>query len=497
MIGHRQLTIDDYLTILKRHRLALTAFLVLCPLAGYLICFFIPKQYTSQTVILVQQPDIPDNALTEIGSADLKQRLTSLQEEILSRSKLEAVIDKFGLYAEERKTVPMEILVDRLRNKITVTPVKPMAESNSTQLPGFIIKVSNHEPALAQKLSSEITSMFLAENQRVRHDQAQGTTVFLTQQVDDAKAQLDERDAKLAAFKQRYLGELPDDQQVNLSILSGLNTQLDAATQDLNRAQQDKAFAESMLAERIAAHSSSSDSLEKQLSDQQSQLAELQTKYTADHPDVIKLKMSIADLKNEIAKAGQGASAPQAKQTAVMSSSPEIEQLRSQVHQYDSIIKEKAAQQHEVQRKINTYESRVQLSPNVEEQYKQLTRDHQAALDFYNSLLKKRSESAMESDIHHQKEAGEFRVLDAANLPVGPSFPNQLYFTLGGLGLGLVLGLGRIALGEARDKTLRTEEDVEFFLQLPTLANIPSVASAQRSAAKPTKGEGPRLVANA
>jgi uncharacterized protein involved in exopolysaccharide biosynthesis len=231
------------------------------------------------------------------------------------------------------------------------------------------------------------------------------------------------------------------------------------------------------------------------LSDRQAELAAIQNKYTAEHPDVLKLKASIADLKEKIAASNQaGPAEVQAK--ANVPSSPEIEQLRAQIHQYDSIIKEQTAQQREVQRKIAMYEGRVQLSPTVEEQYKLLTRDHQAASDFYNTLLKKRSESAMASDINHQKKAGEFRVLDTANLPSSPSFPNHMYFGLGGLGVGVFLGLGLVVLGEARDKTLRTEQDVELFLQLPTLANIPSIASAQRNASKASK-EGPRLVANA
>lgn len=499
MIGHRQLTMEDYLAMMRRHRWALIAFVVLCPLTAYLLCFFLPKEYTSQSTILVEQPAIQDSALTEISSADLKQRLTTLQEQILSRSRMELLISKFNLFPEDRKNVAMEVLVDRLRRKITVVPVKPMAESNSQQLPGFIIKVANRDPVLAQKLCSEVTSMSLAEHLRVRHDQAEETTVFLSGQIEDAKAKLNERDSKLAAFKQRYLGELPDDQQANLSILSGLNTQLDSANQALVRAQQDKTFAETMLGQQIASHTDdSAQTLQKQLSDHQAELATLQMKYTADHPDIIKLKASIADLKEKIAASNsQGTAASERAANAALPSTPEIEQLRAQVHQYDSIIKEKSAEQRDVQRKIAKYEGRVQLSPNVEEQYKQLTRDHQAASDFYNSLLKHRSEAAMESDINHEKQAGEFRILDTANLPVNPSFPNRMYFALGGLGIGLFLGLGLMVLGEARDKTLRTEQDIEFFLQLPTLANIPSVASAQRNAAKAGKEGGPRLVANA
>jgi len=133
----------------------------------------LPKEYTSQTVILVEQPAVPTSYVTDISSGDLKPRLTTLQEQILSRSRLEGMIGKFGLYRAERaQHASMEVLVDRLRKRIVVTPVKPMAESNSTQLPGFIIKVTDRDPALAQKLCNEVASVFMQENQRVKHQQA-------------------------------------------------------------------------------------------------------------------------------------------------------------------------------------------------------------------------------------------------------------------------------------------------------------------------------------
>jgi len=493
MIGHRQLTAEDYLAILRRHKRTLLALLVLGPVAGYLLSMVFPKEYTSQTVILVQQPAVPISYVTDINSGDLRQQLTSLQEQILSRSRLETIIQKFGLYAKERNQVSMETLVDRLRRKIAVTPVKAMADSNSTQLPGFIVKVSNRDPVMAQKLCAEVASMFMSENQRVSHEQAQGTTVFLTQEVEDAKAKLDDRDAKLAAFNGRYVGELPEDQQGNISLLTGLNTQLDAATQALDRAQQDKTFAESMLAQQSATQSTDNPSIGKQLTDLQNELAAMRAKYTEDHPDVMRLKQNISDLKQKIASTDASSGTGNAA-AATAIETPETQQLRAQVHQYEATVKEKTAEQREIQRKINLYQGRMQLSPNVEEQYKQLTRDYQSALDFYNALLKKRGDSAMVSDMNHQKESAEFRILDSANLPGSPSFPNPLFFTLGGLGLGVVLGLGLVVVREGRDKTLRNEEDVEFFLQLPTLANIPSVTKGRRGK---DASEGPRLVASA
>lgn len=495
MIGHRQLTMEDYAAILRRHKRTLILLAILGPALGYLLCFVLPKEYTSQTTILVDQPAVSASYVTDINSGDLKQRLTTLQEQILSRSRLEAMINKFGLYPQERKQqASMEVLVDKLRKKIAVTPVKPMAESNSTQLPGFIVKVSDRNPALAQKVCNEIASVFLQENQRVKHEQASGATVFLTKQLDDAKVKLDDQDAKLAAFKSRYAGMLPDEQPANLNLLAGLNTQLDAATQALSRAQQDKSFAESVLAQQLAGQAGDNPSAQKQLAQMQSDLAGLLAKYTEDHPDVIRLRQSIADLKQKMASSAGASSTT----TTATVDTPEIQQLRAQVHQYDATIKEKTAQQRDVQRQINLYQSRLQTTPSVEEQYKVLTRDHESALTFYNDLLKKRSESAMYGDMNHQTQIGEFRVLDAANLPESPSFPNPLYFTLGGLAAGLALGVGLMGLRELRDKTLRTEEDVEFFLQLPTLANIPSVEGARRhAAARKDAGDGPRLVANA
>ena len=491
MIGHRQLTSEDYLAILRRHSRTLLALLVLGPIVGYMLCLALPKEYTSQTTILVQRPAVPIEYVTDINAGDIKQQLTSLQEQILSRSRMETIIQKFGLYATDRNQVPTEALVERLRKKIIVTPVKPMADSNSTQLPGFIIKVSNRDPAMAQKLCAEVASMFMSENQRVKHEQAQGTTVFLTKELEDAKVKLDEHDAKLAAFKSRYIGQLPDDQQTNMILLTGLNTQLDAATQALSRAQQDKSFAESMLAQQSANQSTDNPSMLKQLTELENQLATMQTKYTEDHPDVIRLKQNVSDLKAKIAATG-GQAAPT---TAAVIETPETQQLRAQVHQYDVTVKEKNAEQREVQRKINMYQGRMQVSPNVEEQYKQLTRDYQSAADSYNDLTKKRGDSAMVSDMNHQNGSAEFRILDAANLPGSPSFPIPLFFTLGGLGAGLILGVGMMVLREGRDKTLRSEEDVEFFLQLPTLANIPSVAKVRHSAKDAS--DGPRLVASA
>ena len=114
----------------------------------------------------------------------------------------------------------------------------------------------------------------------------------------------------------------------------------------------------------------------------------------------------------------------------------------------------------------------------MEQQYKELTRDHQTALGFYNDLLAKKTQSEMATDMERRQQGEQFRVMDPANLPTRPSYPNRQLFAASGLGVGLMLGLGMAMLFELRDKSLRNERDVEFYLQLPTLAVLPSIQGA-------------------
>ncbi len=139
------------------------------------------------------------------------------------------------------------------------------------------------------------------------------------------------------------------------------------------------------------------------------------------------------------------------------------------------MIAEKTKEQAKIQQEIKVYQDRVESSPAVEQQYKELTRDYQTALDFYNDLLKKRDQSAMATDLERHQEGEQFKILDPANLPDQPSFPNRPAFALGGLGGGLALGLAIAFLLEFRDTSFRTERDVEFALRLPVLAMVPSI----------------------
>jgi polysaccharide chain length determinant protein (PEP-CTERM system associated) len=490
----RELTPADYLAMLRRHWVMILILTVVGGPLAYGVSRLLPVKYKSQTLVLVEQQSVPTDYVKSIDTADISQRLSSMQQQILSRSRLEPIIRQYGLFSSDTNKASMDDLVGRLQKSIEVTPVLPMAETRSTQLPGFNVAVTLDTGRTAQEVCTAVTSMFIEENLKSRQQHSEETTQFLSQQLVDAKAALDEQDAKLAAFKSHYIGSLPDEEQTNLNLLTGLTSQLDAATQALARAQQDKSFAESMLSQQVGSWQASQTghnpaTLEQQLIALQTQLASLEARYTDDYPDVIKTKADIAALQKKMVETDNQTSPQGSKDSKNVIEPPQIQQLRAQVHNYDQVIAEKAREQEEIKRQIGLYQGRIQSSPGVEQQYKEVTRGYQTALDSYNDLLKKRQESSMATQLEHDQQGEQFRVLDPANLPTAPSFPNRPLFALGGLGGGLALGLGLAFLIELKDSSFKTERDVEVALQLPVLAMVPAIESLNSKKTKVRTGQ--------
>lgn len=489
-MAQRELTPADYLAMLRRRWVLIVIFAVIGAPLAYGVSLILPARYESQTLVLVQQPTVPSDFVKPVDTTDISQRLASMQQQILSRSRLEPIIRQFGLYPNDVNRTSMDGLVGRLQKSIEVTPVQPMAQTESNRLPGFFVKVTQDNPRTAQQVCTAITSMFIEQSLSVRQQHSEDTTQFLSQQLADAKANLDQQDAALAAFKARHSGSLPEEESTNMGLLTGLTSQLDAATQALARAQQDKGFAESMLTQQVAAWQASQtgrnpDTLDQQLIALQTQLTSLEARYTEDYPDVIKAKNNIAVLEKRIAENNDRADTPQSdKPQRPLTEPGQITQLRGQIHSYEQVIAEKSKEQEQLKQQIKLYQERVQSSPVVEEQYKELTRGYQTALDSYADLQKKRDQSEMATELERQQEGEQFRVLDPANLPEAPAFPKRQLFALGGLGGGLGLGLALAFLLEMRDTSMRTERDVEFILRLPVLAMVPDITPPSGNPAK-------------
>ena len=480
MIGQHEMTIEDYKTILRRRKWLLIIPAVVFSVSAYAVSLFLPARYKSETVVLVEAPAVSSELVRPIGG-DTNQRLATMREEILSRTRLQQIIEKFNLYREDRSKRSMEELVGSLRSSIDVSAVRPMDRTNASGLPGFTIDVIAGQPQLAQQICTEITSMFLQQNVIVSERKAEDTTDFINRQLQEAKSKLDDQDAKLAEFQRRYTGALPDEAQTNFSLLTGLASQLDSVTQSINRAQQDKLYLESALGQQVATAKLSQtvgnpDALSRQLAALQDQLANLRTRYTDEHPDVSKVKNEIAQLQQRMNEQAAPAHADnETEKSGASVDTAQVQQLRAQLHQIDVTIHERMAEQLRLREQISRVQAKLELTPAVAQQYKALTRDYQTALNIYTDLLKKQNDSEMSRDLLRRQQGEQFRVLDPPSLPQQPTFPNRRLFAFGGLAGGLGFGLAIAFLLEAQDTTLKTDKDVEHLLKLPTLAVIPAI----------------------
>jgi uncharacterized protein involved in exopolysaccharide biosynthesis len=489
MTQNRELTMDDYLSMLRRRAKIILIPALLAPLAGFLISYIFAAKYTSQSLVLIEAPKIPDVVVQQVFTQDLTQHITTIEQRVLSPARLRPMVERLGLAKGGQN---LEDVVDNIRLSMTIEPVvtdlamigpggKKKPGQNSP-VPGFYVNYTASTAREAQQICTDLTSMLLEEDLKSRQDASQGTTLFLTKQVEDAKQNLDDLDKKLAAFKNQHMGQLPGDEDNNIKILMGLNSQLDANTQNLNRATQDKAYTESMLAQQLSAwkaaqSTSNPQTLQQQLSQLQGQLVDQEARYTEDHPDVIKTKADIAQVKRKLAEinstSAKGGDDPNEKSSG--SEPPEIRQLRLQIHQYQDMMGQATKDQKRLQQEISVYQGRVASSPAVEGEYKELARDYDNAQKVYQDDLAKQSTSKMASQAEQQQQGEQMALLNPANLPDSPSFPNRPLFAGGGLGAGLILGIGLALWLESRDKCIRTEADAEAAVGLPLLVAVPWV----------------------
>lgn len=480
MLGHRPLVLDDYLAMLKRRAwLILTPVLVL-PIIGYAVSYTISPQYRSQTLVLIEGQKVPEGYVKPVIASDLDSRLDSIKEQLFSRSRMQPIVERYNLYPSSRYTIDDRI--EMVRKDIAIVPIQSHI-SSSAVLPGFTVSFKASDAHTAQLVCADITSLFVGENQRSRGDSAQGTTDFLKSQLDEAKRGLDDQDAKLAEFQRKYMGRLPGEESPNVNMLTSLNTQLEAATQALQRMEQDRSYQESMLTQQVAtqatlapgstgAAAASPSSLQTELQILLAQEADLTSHYTNDYPDVIAVRRKIGDVRHQIAQAPPPSVGPVSSTAPSRFDSPAVVQMRAQMRSADLGILQKRREQAQVQAQIHSYQDKIESTPAIAAEYKQLTRDYQTTLDEYNDLKGKMNSAKMATDLEKRAQGEQFRVMDDANLPDAPFSPNRPIFAVGGLVFGLALGIGLAALLEYRNTAVRSERDIYAFTKLPTLGVI-------------------------
>jgi polysaccharide chain length determinant protein (PEP-CTERM system associated) len=504
------LTWQDYIQILKRRRWLLILPVVLCWCAVWAVCWFLPAVYRSEALILIEQQKVPEHYVVSNVAADLQERLQSMTQQVLSRTRLRRIIEDLHLYSGDKQRMSPDELVERMRKDIKIEMVE--TPNRPDELTAFRINYFGSDPRLTQQVTSALSAFFIDENLRSREKQSEDTTDFLQTQLEEARKHLEEQEAKLREFKGEHLGELPTQLTSNLQILSGLEARLQDANERLDRAEQQKVYLNSLLSQYQALSKQIRDgekgtgaspvALDDQLDRLKQQLADLQAEYTDKHPDVVKMKDEIAKTEQLKTQNESDLSKPQdaaaehadAKDTpakgvtvkdAAASSdvsdfqgadprtvSPMLE-IRSQIKSNDLEIQDRKNEIKKLELNAEQYKARLNQTPVREQQLADINRDYDQSRANYESLLAKSNQSALSTNLEKRQQGEQFRIIDAPNLPSKPFWPNRLQLSLFGLAGGVVLGVVGAALAESVDDRVHKDKDLSDLSRVPVLGIVP------------------------
>ncbi len=475
----------DYLVIAKRRRWSLMGPFFAIGFIGFLVALVWPNSYRSEALILVEEQRVPEQYVMPNVATDLQNRLQSMTQQILSRTRLQRLIQQFNLYSRERAHMTLDELVDRMRKDIQVEPIS--APGRQGDVTAFRISFTGDTPRLAQQITNELTSLFIEQNLQARTQSSESTTNFLENQLGQARKDLEEQETRLREFKGRFLGELPEQQQANLQILSSLQTQLQTVSAALDQAEQEKTYLESLktqyqaLQSSIAAQSktssmSTSSPTNPMLTDLQNQLASLEARYTSRHPDVIKLKEQIAQLKAQSvsppgAKPGVEAGAPSI--SASPTDAQSLVQIDSRLKANALEIADREKDIADLRSKIQVIQGRLNLTPVREQELAEVTRNYENSKAYYQSLLQKKLQSSLATNLEIRQQGEQFRIIDAPTLPEKPIEPNRGQIVLIGWALGICAGVSLCAFREFTDGSLRTRKDISRYVNIPVLISVP------------------------
>jgi len=480
MIPGRQYTPEELLRLLWNRKFILIGAAILGTLGAVALAMQLKNLYQSETMVLVIPQRISEKYVQQTVPMRIEDRLRSIEEETLSRTRLEKVINDFGLYPELRAHKTMEEIVAQMRPNIVVDTVRDDA---------FKVSFVSPQPRTAMIVADRLAQMFIEENLRHKGEVNQKTDEFLESRLEDARRRLEEHENKLKAFRQRYSNELPAQLESNLQQLRNTQTQIQALNESIDKEKDRRLALEKALADALAgasepqtaAQTKAVETTVDKLERAKAELRDLQQRLKPEHPDVIAKKRAISNLENQVqleAAAGAGIAPPPTKNAAAdLLRQSRAKGIQVDIDKIDQQIAQKQLDVDRLRSMAADYQRRVDSVPGHESEYTALMRDYDTLNTIYKNLLAKREEAQMSNDLDREQAGEQFKVLDPARLPQKPYSPNRTRIVAIGFAVGLVVGLAFAGLLEYRDTSLRTEDEIVKMLVLPVVAAIPVLAS--------------------
>ena len=479
--------------------------------------YSLPPLYRSSTLILVESQKIPTAYVSSTVTSSMQERLSTIRQQISSRTNLEKIITEFGLYGQEQKQAdsfllrfsrhlgswtnfklenlltrfnldgikqhaPIEVLVDRMRSDIEVQVI---GAGNA-----FTLSYIGNEPLTVKKVTNTLASLFIEQSLKIREQEVEGTSEFLESELSEARRRLQEQERALTEFKERNMGSLPEQVDVNLRTLDRVQLELQNINEALVNAEVRKISLErlrqeieildealkNMGTQTVSTPSGTSSSPSSKLNSLKEELARLRTQFTDNYPDIVSLKRRIKEIEQQLDGAGtpptsDGVSSSsfsprEGSEVHRMNLSMELMTLNSEI----DLLKKRREKAVAL---IKQHEKRVEDTFTIQQSLMNLTRDYDMSQRSYQSLLDKRLNAKISENLEKRQKGEQFRIVDPANLPQEPFKPDRRKIILMGSLLSGGLGIGVIFLKEYLEPHYRKPEDFQEAINLPVLGTIP------------------------
>jgi len=526
--------LQDYLAVLRRRRtltLLTGGVLLILSLAA---AFLWPPTYKSLATILIEEQEIPSELVHSTITSYADQRIETIKQQVMSRTTLWKVVEQYNLYPDLRRTNPAEEVVRRFIKDIEVEVISADVVDKRTQHPtkatiAFTVAYQSASPDSAQKVANELTSLFLGQNLKSRERQAQEATSFLQQEAENLSKHIGEVDEKIAEFKRRASGALPELMPLNLQLMSQSDRELMDIDQQIRSLEERKNYLEGELAtikpntpimsvtgERIldsaerlralrAEYAGASanrspehpdilklqqeivaleketgqrlgiEEVSKQLINTRATLATALKRLGSEHPDVVQARRTVQTLEQEVRQHG---SAPLPK-PVLRPENPAYINLQAQLNSAISSLDALRTTRMAVKRRLQDYATRLERTPEMEPDYLFLTRDRDTSGQKYQDIRSRLLEAKVSEGLEVQRKGERFSLIDPPSLPEKPDKPNRLAIVLLGFILAVGGGIGTGAVAESLDHSIRTPEQLAKLTQVFPLAVIPFMPNEQ------------------
>ena len=529
-------TLHDYLAVVRRRRAQMlwAALVILAASLG--VAFGLPSVYRSMGTILIEQQEIPPELVRSTVTSYADERIQVIGQRVMTSANLLAIVDKYGLYADDRKSDPTEVVLEAMRKDIKVEMVSAEVVDPRTGRPtqasiAFTVAYDNRSPQLAQRVANELVSLYLNENLKSRTQLAGDAARFLAEEGKRLSEQIAELEKKLAEFKEKHAGELPELTQLNLQLMDRTDREILEVERQISTLDERKILVQAQLAQvnpmekmtaetgerilgpadrlkvlqsqyaslsglygpdhpdilrtrnemraleqQVGGGADNTADLQRRIDGARADLAAARERYSAEHPDVKKAERSLARLEKELAQAGSRRAS--AKSTATPDN-PAYIQLQGQLSAADTELKTQRAKRAELKLKLKEYETKLTLGPQVEREYKALTRDYETAVAKYQEMTAKGMQAQLAESLETERKGERFTLIEPPLLPEEPVKPNRLAIAFLGLVFSFAGGIGGAAVAESLDASVRGRQALAEIVGAPPLAAIPRIETLE------------------